>query len=34
LFGALRRSVGPADHGASVFGPLTPEHFGTPMAHF
>jgi phosphogluconate dehydratase len=30
LFGALRRSVGPADHGASVFGPLTPEHFGTP----
>ena len=34
LFGALRRSVGPADHGASVFGPLTPEHFGTPLAHF
>jgi phosphogluconate dehydratase len=33
LFGALRRSVGPADHGASVFGPLTPEHFGAPMAH-
>jgi phosphogluconate dehydratase len=30
LFGALRRSVGPADRGASVFGPLTPEHFGTP----
>jgi phosphogluconate dehydratase len=30
LFGALRRSVGPADYGASVFGPLTPEHFGTP----
>jgi phosphogluconate dehydratase len=30
LFAALRRSVGPADHGASVFGPLTPEHFGTP----
>jgi len=34
LFGALRRSVGPADHGASVFGPLTPEHFGTPTHSF
>ncbi|MFD9893683.1 phosphogluconate dehydratase [Amycolatopsis sp. NPDC059027] len=30
LFGALRRAVGPADQGASVFGPLTPEHFGMP----
>jgi phosphogluconate dehydratase len=30
LFGALRRAVGPADLGASVFGPITPEHFGTP----
>ena len=25
LFGALRRAVGPADQGASVFGALTPE---------
>jgi len=33
LFAALRRAVGPADQGASVFGPLTPEHFGilTPV---
>ncbi|MEU6644151.1 phosphogluconate dehydratase [Saccharomonospora sp. NPDC046836] len=30
LFAALRRSVGPADQGASVFGPVTPEHFGAP----
>ncbi|WP_410654481.1 phosphogluconate dehydratase [Amycolatopsis sp. lyj-112] len=30
LFAALRRAVGPADQGASVFGPLTPEHFGAP----
>jgi len=30
LFAALRRAVGPADQGASVFGGLTPEHFGTP----
>ena len=27
---ALRRAVGPADQGASVFGGLTPEHFGMP----
>jgi phosphogluconate dehydratase len=26
LFGALRRAVGPADEGASVFGALTPDH--------
>ncbi|WP_370943004.1 phosphogluconate dehydratase [Amycolatopsis sp. cg5] len=31
LFGILRRAVGPADQGAGVFGPLTPEHFGTPV---
>ncbi|MFC4004628.1 phosphogluconate dehydratase [Prauserella oleivorans] len=30
LFTALRRAVGPADQGASVFGPVTPEHFGAP----
>ena len=30
LFAALRRAVGPADQGASVFGPITPEHFGVP----
>jgi phosphogluconate dehydratase len=30
LFAALRRAVGPADQGASVFGPVTPEHFGAP----
>jgi phosphogluconate dehydratase len=30
LFTALRRAVGPADQGASVFGPITPEHFGAP----
>ncbi|WET81835.1 phosphogluconate dehydratase [Amycolatopsis sp. QT-25] len=30
LFAALRRAVGPADQGASVFGPLMPEHFGAP----
>ncbi|WP_328442922.1 phosphogluconate dehydratase [Amycolatopsis sp. NBC_00438] len=30
LFAALRRAVGPADQGASVFGGLTPEHFGIP----
>ncbi|MEC3974012.1 phosphogluconate dehydratase [Amycolatopsis sp. H20-H5] len=34
LFAALRRSVGPADQGASVFGPLTPEHFGSPVNAF
>ncbi|TKG69087.1 phosphogluconate dehydratase [Prauserella endophytica] len=28
LFAALRRSVGPAEAGASVFGPVTPGHFG------
>jgi len=28
LFTALRRAVGPADQGASVFGPMTPGHFG------
>ncbi|GAA1216825.1 phosphogluconate dehydratase [Prauserella alba] len=28
LFAALRRSVGPADAGASVFGPVTPGHVG------
>ncbi|KMS88588.1 phosphogluconate dehydratase [Prauserella rugosa] len=37
LFAALRRSVGPADAGASVFGPVTPAHFGVtttkPEAH-
>ncbi|GLZ34234.1 phosphogluconate dehydratase [Lentzea sp. NBRC 105346] len=27
LFGALRRAVGPADRGATVFGPITPDHF-------
>ncbi|AHI00043.1 phosphogluconate dehydratase [Kutzneria viridogrisea] len=31
LFGALRRAVGPADEGASVFGTLTPEHFAAPV---
>ncbi|GAA1947780.1 phosphogluconate dehydratase [Amycolatopsis minnesotensis] len=30
LFAALRRAVGPADQGASVFGAVTPEHFGRP----
>ncbi|NKQ52926.1 phosphogluconate dehydratase [Amycolatopsis sp. K13G38] len=30
LFAALRRAVGPADQGASVFGPLTAAHFGAP----
>ncbi|WP_236788714.1 phosphogluconate dehydratase [Amycolatopsis sp. GM8] len=30
LFTALRRAVGPADQGASVFGPMTPGHFGVP----
>ncbi|WAL69634.1 phosphogluconate dehydratase [Amycolatopsis cynarae] len=30
LFTALRRAVGPADQGASVFGPMTPGHFGAP----
>jgi phosphogluconate dehydratase len=30
LFTALRRAVGPADQGASVFGPITPGHFGAP----
>ncbi|WP_026361085.1 phosphogluconate dehydratase [Amycolatopsis nigrescens] len=30
LFTALRRAVGPADQGASVFGQLTPGHFGAP----
>ena len=30
LFAALRRAIGPADQGASVFGPVTPEHFGAP----
>ncbi|WP_216208131.1 phosphogluconate dehydratase [Amycolatopsis aidingensis] len=30
LFAALRRSVGPADHGASVFGGPDSAHFGTP----
>jgi len=30
LFAALRRSVGPADQGATVFGPVTPGHFGAP----
>jgi phosphogluconate dehydratase len=28
LFASLRRAVGPADQGASVFGPITPGHFG------
>ncbi|MFI9817228.1 phosphogluconate dehydratase [Saccharothrix variisporea] len=27
LFGALRRAVGPADRGASVFGPIAASHF-------
>ncbi|MTD53580.1 phosphogluconate dehydratase [Amycolatopsis pithecellobii] len=27
LFTALRRAVGPADQGAGVFGPMTPDHF-------
>ncbi|GAB2750552.1 phosphogluconate dehydratase [Amycolatopsis magusensis] len=31
LFGALRRAVGPADQGASVFGGYTPGHFGAGM---
>ncbi|QUQ72115.1 phosphogluconate dehydratase [Kutzneria sp. CA-103260] len=32
LFGALRRAVGPADEGASVFGStLTPEKFAVPV---
>jgi phosphogluconate dehydratase len=30
LFTALRCAVGPADQGASVFGPMTPGHFGAP----
>ncbi|KAA9160014.1 phosphogluconate dehydratase [Amycolatopsis acidicola] len=30
LFTALRRAIGPADQGASVFGPVTPGHFGAP----
>lgn len=30
LFTALRRAVGPADQGASVFGAMTPGHFGAP----
>jgi len=30
LFAALRRAVGPADQGASVFGQVTPAHFGAP----
>ncbi|TVT52151.1 phosphogluconate dehydratase [Amycolatopsis rhizosphaerae] len=30
LFTALRRAVGPADQGASVFGSMTPGHFGAP----
>lgn len=30
LFTALRRAVGPADRGATVFGPVTPDHFGVP----
>ncbi|WP_199433600.1 phosphogluconate dehydratase [Qaidamihabitans albus] len=30
LFGALRLAAGPADQGASVFGPMTPGHFGVP----
>ncbi|SFK36594.1 phosphogluconate dehydratase [Amycolatopsis sacchari] len=32
LFTALRRAVGPADQGASVFGPMTPGHFGAAAA--
>ncbi|MCP2170301.1 phosphogluconate dehydratase [Goodfellowiella coeruleoviolacea] len=31
LFAALRRAVGPADRGASVFGPLAPSHFTDPV---
>ncbi|RZQ59965.1 phosphogluconate dehydratase [Amycolatopsis suaedae] len=30
LFAPLRRAVGPADQGASVFGGVTPGHFGVP----
>ncbi|HVV08666.1 phosphogluconate dehydratase [Amycolatopsis sp.] len=30
LFTALRRAIGPADQGASVFGSVTPGHFGAP----
>ena len=33
LFGALRRSVGPADRGASVFGPLAASHFAGQLDH-
>ncbi|GGN20664.1 phosphogluconate dehydratase [Lentzea pudingi] len=32
LFAALRRSVGPADRGATVFGPITADHFA-PVTH-
>ncbi|OZM74464.1 phosphogluconate dehydratase [Amycolatopsis antarctica] len=30
LFAPLRRAVGPADQGATVFGAVTPGHFGVP----
>jgi phosphogluconate dehydratase len=32
LFAALRRTVGPADRGATVFGPITADHFA-PVTH-